>query len=169
MCVHGRPSFDVLAKRLLEGPQASGTSIPRVPTQKALHSPNFPKAAQKKHVPTAREVAELSRVTLEAGPSVLELSEHARSSQVRGEVFSCEEILQMRLRAIEWLTTQFVKFGYRDEWLTTAVNYMDRAACAWTTSGAMGNANSRSVEVCVMQPNRSWLAKNCGLQLSGWR
>ena len=163
MCVHGRPIFDGLAQRLKtaasfwyqhsKGAHPEGTAFP----------PISPRPHKKKHVPTGREVAELSRVTLEAGPSVLELSEHARSSQVRGEVFSCEEIVQMRLRAIEWLTTQFAKFGYRDEWLTTAVNYMDRAACASTTSGATGNANSRSVELCdaakqVMACRELWLA-----------
>ena len=153
----------MVLRRGLKLQQASGTSIPGVTTQKKLPTPSSPDAAHTTHVPTAREVAELSMITLEAGHSVLQLSEHARSSHVRGEVFSCEEIVQMRLRAIEWLTTQFVKFGYRDEWLTTAVNYMDRAACAWTTSGAMGNANSRSVEVCdaakqVMACEELWLA-----------
>ena len=76
----------MVLRRGLKLQQASGTSIPGVTTQKKLPSPSSPDAAHTTHVPTAREVAELSRVTLEAGPSVLELSEHARSSQVRGEV-----------------------------------------------------------------------------------
>jgi hypothetical protein len=108
-------------------------------------------------------VTELSEVTLEAVPSFLELNEQARRSQVCGNIFHCGAVLELRLKAIEWFTSQFAAFGYRDEWLEKAVNCMDRAAFAWSTSDATGSANPSSVEAReaakqVMDCKELWLA-----------
>ncbi len=52
------------------------------------------------------------------------------SSQIDGAVFDLKETSAPRLRAIEWFMSQFGQYGFRDEWLTQAVSYMDRTVAA---------------------------------------
>lgn len=135
--------------------------------QAAKTLPQSPEAVVSSSVPTARAVAELSDATLEAGPTLLELSEQAQRSQVSGAIFSDHDIMGPRLIAIEWFAGQFNGFGYRDEWLADAVNYMDRMAVGYCASSATGSPSVASPDALqeareaakqVMSCKEMWLA-----------
>lgn len=153
--------LDSVTKRLLEAREAHQCERAANAQSVEAHSPE---AGSLEQVPSAKWVAELSEATLEAGPTLLELSEQAQRSQVSGEVFRCVDVLERRLRAIEWFTSQFTAFGYRDEWLAEAVNYMDRVAVAGCTGTSSGSSSDPLQEdTCemakqVMASRELWLA-----------
>jgi hypothetical protein len=162
----------MVESRAVKASNEVAKTLPKVPQVFTLESPlsavpNSPEAGVSSIVPTARDVAELSDATLEAGPTILELSEQAQRSQVDGAVFSYQDVVGPRLMAIDWFSSQFNAFGYRDEWLADAVNFMDRMAvrcCATSATGSPSVASpdalqeAREAAKQVMSCKELWLA-----------
>jgi len=115
--------------RLMEGSGSSPRTPPRRANAKLLPTPE----PESEKAPTSEQSASLCEITLaalEEGSNLEEMSKQMKCSQIDGAVFDLKETSAPRLRAIEWFMSQFGQYGFRDEWLTQAVSYMDRTVAA---------------------------------------
>ncbi|CAE8719707.1 unnamed protein product [Polarella glacialis] len=118
-----------VAMRLMEGSGSSPRTPPRRANAKLLPTPE----PESEKAPTSEQSASLCEITLaalEEGSNLEEMSKQMKCSQIDGAVFDLKETSAPRLRAIEWFMSQFGQYGFRDEWLTQAVSYMDRTVAA---------------------------------------
>ncbi|CAK9100337.1 unnamed protein product [Durusdinium trenchii] len=156
-------------QRLLEGPQRSAPQTPPIklfaePT--ADSHPQDDVQGEKRNVATWELMQELEDLTVQAGPSLGILKEQALGSQIDGHVLEAPEVLRLRLDAIKWISSQFVAFGFRDEWLADVILYMDRLAVQMHQSpnfiplGLVPNSSSAEVQAAVetMGSHHLWLA-----------
>jgi len=127
--------------RQLEARRSSApVTPPRKSTKGTMAITPEPESAQR--APTALEVAELSEVTFQDGPSLEVMSQQAETGRLDGTVLEAEEVAEPRLKAIQWLMGQFAAFGFRDEWLAEAISYMDRMAVATSHPSSSSSSSS---------------------------
>eukprot|EP00933_Yihiella_yeosuensis_P042222 TRINITY_DN36778_c0_g1_i1.p1 TRINITY_DN36778_c0_g1~~TRINITY_DN36778_c0_g1_i1.p1 ORF type:complete len:1020 (+),score=212.99 TRINITY_DN36778_c0_g1_i1:182-3241(+) len=135
-----RHSLDPAAMRILEGTR----SAPYTP-ERTRHSPADtpePNLDIDKMRVTLADILSISQDTLQEYNSVEEMSKQMVGAQISGAVFQALEISQPRERAIRWLTSQFEKYGFRDEWLSVAVSYMDRIVGRIVEENSNSNSTS---------------------------
>lgn len=120
--------------------------------KRKLSAPKSPKKESRidlpedeiEQVPTAQAISELSEVTLEACTSLNHFAEQLERGQIRGPVFEHPDTLPSRESAINWLVGQFEHFGFRDEWLSVAISFVDRTAASILHKSCATNTSSSS-------------------------
>lgn len=131
--------LDAATKRMLELKRK--VSAPKSPKRESridsLEDEN-------EQVPSAQAIRELSEVTLEACTSLNHFAEQLERGQIRGPVFEHPDTLPSRQSAINWLVGQFEHFGFRDEWLSVAISFVDRTAASILHKSSATNTSSSS-------------------------